>query len=459
MISRSCDLVARVANLTATLLPLTEEQRRAFDKRERRRAVRMHVRLLAFVDTLCGRERQQPPDSADDSDTDAEDLVGVTDPGNKASRGAAAPVASADTPTEGTAPAADEAPLARATAAADTAAESAELDTGAGDASMEPAGASGAASVSPPERVVAAAASGAGRQGRGARRLYSQPLVPEVYPGRADSGRRRLRSASRSRSSVSSSDNFQPPTGKVTLPAGERSSRPGPSGVRPARRSRRLSSSADSGASADTPQSARSSRRLSSDAGADTTQSARRQWQAYSRPEEDVLVRRVLAEHAAGGLLGGRRLWERIQDSGVLPGRSWQSLKERWRRMAPRLRNNRRLTESQRRQLCRALRRPTGRPGGGRPPNEPHSPARPYTRAEDLAVLRFLREEPGRVVNIRGRALWQDMSVALNRSGRSVRSWQSLKERFHKRIAPALHHEYNEVDSVFRVFLAAELGL
>ncbi|KAF0302609.1 Telomeric repeat-binding factor 2-interacting protein 1 [Amphibalanus amphitrite] len=83
---------------------------------------------------------------------------------------------------------------------------------------------------------------------------------------------------------------------------------------------------------------------------------------AYSRAEEDVLVRRVLAEHAAGGLLGGRRVWQKIEDSGVLPGRSWQS-------------------------------------------------------------------------------------------------WQSLKERFHKRIAPALHHEYNEVDSVFRVFLAAELGL
>ncbi|XP_043205617.1 uncharacterized protein LOC122372470 isoform X1 [Amphibalanus amphitrite] len=476
-------LLKMASLFTGTRLPLTEDEQRALAKRKQEVEYRCQQVLW--------RRRRQLPFFAGDSCTEAGDLICATDSGNKVSRGAASAVAPADNSARsedapvapglspdapglspaapGHSPAASDIsatpddPVARdivptapptagtTTAAADkvfvacsaaatntTAAGSAGLDMGSSDVSMAPAGAGGthpaaAASVSP-EGV--AAAISAGRRGR------------------------RLRSASLSRSSVSSSDNFQSPPRKTPLLAGERSSQPGPSGVRPAPKS----SSADSGASApDTAQPAQMSLEPSSstdgDASADTSRSSRRQWQAYSRAEEDVLVRRVLAEHAAGGLLGGRRVWQKIEDSGVLPGRSWQSLKEHWRRTAPRLRNNSQLTESQRRQLCRALRRPTGRPGGGRPPNEPHSPARPYTRAEDLAVLRFLREEPGRVVNISGRALWQDMSVALNRSGRSVRSWQSLKERFHKRIAPALHHEYNEVDSVFRVFLAAELGL
>ncbi|XP_043191297.1 nucleolar protein dao-5-like [Amphibalanus amphitrite] len=363
----------------------------------------------------------------------------------------------------------------------------------------------------------------AGRRGR---RLYSHPPLPEEYPERAAAGRR-LRSASGSGSSASSSDDFQPPPRKATRLDGERSAQPGPSGLRPARRSRRLSSSdsaaspdparrsrrlgssdsaaspdparsrrlsssdgaaspdpsrrsrrpssPDSAASPDPSRPARRSRRLSSSDGAaspdpsrparrsrrlsssdyggdaDSSARSRRERQAYSWAEEEVLLRRVLAEQAAGGLLGGRRVWERLQDSGVLPGRSWQSLKEHWRRMAPRLRNSARLTESQRRQLCRALRRPAG-------PGRRGAPARPYTRAEDLAMLRYLQEEPRRALGVSGRALWQEMAAALARPGRPTRSWQSLKERFHKRIAPALR-EYREVDSAFRRSLADRLCL
>ncbi|KAF0306870.1 hypothetical protein FJT64_002349 [Amphibalanus amphitrite] len=498
-------LVARAAEATATRLALTEDERRAVEQRERDDSRQRRRRL------------RQRPSSAGDSDTSADDLLCVTDSESEAGRAAAArPVAFADTRAG-----------AEATSAAETAALSPELaPEPEPDPEPEPARGDSRRSLSPAfqsalsdsdaagpshaadaqrtdttrrlrsfrmRRRVAESGSpraarrpesggeptagspsrrarGAGRRGR---RLYSQPPLPEEYPERAAAGRR-LRAASDSPSSASSSDDFHPPPRKASRLDGERPAQPGPSGLRPARRSRRLSSSdsaaspdpsrparrsrrlssSDSAASPDPSRPARRSRRLSSsDYGGDADSSARsrRERQAYSRAEEDVLLRRVLAEHAAGGLLGGRRVWERLQDSGVLPGRSWQSLKEHWRRMAPRLRNSARLTESQRRQLCRALRRPAG-------PGRRGAPARPYARAEDLAMLRYLQEEPRRALGVSGRALWQEMAAALARPGRPTRSWQSLKERFHKRIAPALR-EYREVDSAFRRSLADRLCL
>ncbi|KAF0299894.1 hypothetical protein FJT64_027472 [Amphibalanus amphitrite] len=138
---------------------------------------------------------------------------------------------------------------------------------------------------------------------------------------------------------------------------------------------------------------------------------------AYTDEEEHTLARYVLQLRRSGARLGGRHAWQCLEQRRLLPGRSWQSMKQHWRSsMMPRL-----FPEQPRHRLG-AKQGAKGRP-----------PYRRFTRAEDEAILRYLEEEPCRALRVGGRRLWQDMALHLG-----GRTWQSLKERFLKRVAPNL---------------------
>ena len=74
----------------------------------------------------------------------------------------------------------------------------------------------------------------------------------------------------------------------------------------------------------------------------------------FTRPTSIACAGRERCEEVWSGLAATR------EERRAAPDRTWQSLKEHWRVMAPLLRNDGRLTEEQRRRMCR------GRIRGGR---------------------------------------------------------------------------------------------
>ena len=156
----------------------------------------------------------------------------------------------------------------------------------------------------------------------------------------------------------------------------------------------------------------------------------------YDTDEEDILLREVLSMDERGAAIGGNRVWQDMERSGVLPGRSWHSLKQHWRVMAPKLRDDERLTEDQRDRLCSG------------PKEKRTVPTRRYTKREDVKVLMYLKEQ-GAVESVSGRDVWERMAFRFVASYGLNRTWQSLKERFYKRIVPSLD-SFREVPSAFR---------
>ena len=49
----------------------------------------------------------------------------------------------------------------------------------------------------------------------------------------------------------------------------------------------------------------------------------------YTKREEQTLVNFFL-ENGGYKLRKGKRIWEQMENSGICPGRTWQSMKQRW---------------------------------------------------------------------------------------------------------------------------------
>ena len=98
--------------------------------------------------------------------------------------------------------------------------------------------------------------------------------------------------------------------------------------------------------------------------------------------------------------------------------------------MAPRLRDDDRLTAGQRERLCGQ-------------PEERKSPRKPYKRTEDL------EEDWADATRVSGKDLWERMAFRFVVLYGFRRTWQSLKERFFKRIVPNLDR-FKEVPVDFR---------
>jgi len=151
----------------------------------------------------------------------------------------------------------------------------------------------------------------------------------------------------------------------------------------------------------------------------------------YSKREEEAIVKYLLEE---GGykLRRGNRIWERMEDKGICPGRTWQSMKQRWEKYISKSLEKFKVTEED-------LKQRDAQDGSDADEDDLEessdtssqrgyrSNANYYTKTEDLKILEFMVSNHR--FDVGGRSMWQLMVA---RGVLPGRSWHSLKERFRK---------------------------
>lgn len=157
---------------------------------------------------------------------------------------------------------------------------------------------------------------------------------------------------------------------------------------------------------------------------------------AYTH-EEDVKILRYIDDNSKHNLVGGRELWQKMEREGILPNRSWHSLKERYRkRIVPNLHIY------QRYGLHKTMLERFKSKGDLQPMEElrrakaSETYRQPYSHMEDLRILNFIIRNK-RHSEVGGKSLWTLMATC--EGGLKGRSWLSLKERFRMSIVKHLH--------------------
>ena len=130
---------------------------------------------------------------------------------------------------------------------------------------------------------------------------------------------------------------------------------------------------------------------------------------------------------------GGNKVWQKMEQDWICPGRTWQSLRERFdKNIVKRLEQfgvsktqlmeaDKRIIDGKDQQVIRGFRQN----------------ANYYTRDEDLKIIKFIIEKK-RFDDVKGNELWQVME---DRKVVEGRSWQSLKERYIKVIRKAIREK------------------
>jgi len=145
----------------------------------------------------------------------------------------------------------------------------------------------------------------------------------------------------------------------------------------------------------------------------------------YSKREEEAIITYMLEE---GGfrLRKGNRIWELMEEKRICPGRTWQSMKQRWDKFISKSLDKFGVTVDELEQ----------RDEKDKSESEDDAEvsqrgfrvnANYYTNIEDLKIIEFM--ESNQRFDVGGRALWQLMET---RGVLSGRSWHSMKERFRK---------------------------
>ena len=114
-----------------------------------------------------------------------------------------------------------------------------------------------------------------------------------------------------------------------------------------------------------------------------------------------------------------------MESKAVCPDRSWQSMKERFNKHIIANLDKFKVTKTQ---LVKADKDKANAPTRKTASDQAGSSRRPFTRSEDEAILRHIltNEDYSRVG---GNKMWTEMEKVVG-----GRSWQSLKERFRKKI-------------------------
>ena len=114
-----------------------------------------------------------------------------------------------------------------------------------------------------------------------------------------------------------------------------------------------------------------------------------------------------------------------MESKAVCPDRSWQSMKERFNKHIIKNLDKFKVTKTQ---LVNADKDKANAPTRKTASDQAGSSRRPFTRSEDEAILRHIltNEDYSRVG---GNKMWTEMETVVG-----GRSWQSLKERFRKKI-------------------------
>ena len=147
---------------------------------------------------------------------------------------------------------------------------------------------------------------------------------------------------------------------------------------------------------------------------------------AFGRGEEEAIVKYFL-DHGGFSIRGGNTVWKKMEDEQVCPGRTWQALRERFEKhIEPNLRQ----FGSSKTDMVKADRNHniTKQTAGRKNCNF-------YSTEEDLRIIRFIVDNR-RFLDVGGNELWKIMEERTVLEGRS---WQSMKERFRKGIAPKIN--------------------
>jgi len=151
----------------------------------------------------------------------------------------------------------------------------------------------------------------------------------------------------------------------------------------------------------------------------------------YTKREEEAIVNYLLEE---GGykLRRGNRIWERMEEKGICPGRTWQSMKQRWDKYISKSLEKFKVTEEDLKQRdvqdgSEAEEDDLEESSDTSSQRGYRSNANYYTKTEDLKIIEFMVSN--RRFDVGGRSMWQLMVA---RGVLPGRSWHSLKERFRK---------------------------
>ncbi|XP_066973721.1 serine-rich adhesin for platelets-like isoform X2 [Macrobrachium rosenbergii] len=167
---------------------------------------------------------------------------------------------------------------------------------------------------------------------------------------------------------------------------------------------------------------------------------------------EDVKILKYIIKYKGYDKLGGNVFWKDMEASKTVPGRSWHSLKERYRKRIVHhlpIFLHYGINENH-------LRRLSSGAGeidhGSQSKDDSNIRKRPYTRDEDYLILKFISENK-RHSQIGGKLMWVLMSESIE--GLQGRTWLSLKERFRRTIMKNLG-SYKISDEEKRKFKKSE---
>ena len=118
---------------------------------------------------------------------------------------------------------------------------------------------------------------------------------------------------------------------------------------------------------------------------------------------------------------GGNTVWKRMEEDWICPGRTWQSLRERFEKHID---TKLRQFGVSRQQLLDRDKELNKSSNSG----EAKKPMRNYTKQEDLMIIQFICDNK-RFADVKGNEVWKLMEERKVVDGRS---WQSLKERYKK---------------------------
>ena len=146
---------------------------------------------------------------------------------------------------------------------------------------------------------------------------------------------------------------------------------------------------------------------------------------------EDELILEFIVKSKRFDELKGNSLWEEAEKKDICGGRSWQSMKERFRKQIMPNIDTYDITKKEKQRLKSYYY--SENMNSSRLQN-----ASSYSYDEDMAIIKNIIKNNGYEL-VKGNKFWQIMNEELKKKKVCDRSWQSLKERFHKRIVPNLN--------------------
>jgi len=171
----------------------------------------------------------------------------------------------------------------------------------------------------------------------------------------------------------------------------------------------------------------------------------------YSRVEALALIN-FFKRQGLYSLKGGTQVWKIIEKASICPGRSWQSMKCFFLKYLMKQLPNYGVTEKELDDMDRKKTVGMGKwkldEGGC---DSAEIVTNFYTEAEDKEILKYLIDQgkvEGKKTKVGGNRLWK----MLEKKSVTGRSWQSMKERFRKKIVKNINN-YNINESDMKIML------